>query len=87
MAAGETVMTFKGVGVGLKICAHKLRVVIVARGDASRDGFAEATEPFLHRLPHELENFQPRAAFVAHHDFLDSFLNYCHAAGSSASRA
>jgi hypothetical protein len=24
---------------------------------------------------------------VAHHDFLDSFLNYCHAAGSRASRA
>jgi hypothetical protein len=26
-------------------------------------------------------------AYVAHHDFLDSFLNYCHAAGSRASRA
>jgi hypothetical protein len=34
MAAGETVMTFKGVNVDLKIRAHKLRAVIVARGDA-----------------------------------------------------
>jgi hypothetical protein len=34
----------------LKIRAHKLRAVIVPRGDASRDGFAESTKLLLYGL-------------------------------------
>jgi hypothetical protein len=49
--------------LGLKIRAHKLGAVIVPQPHASRDGFAESTELFLHGLPPWLEGFQPRAAF------------------------
>jgi hypothetical protein len=49
--------------LGLKIRAHTLRAVIVPQPHASRDGFAEATEPFLHGLPHWLEGLKARAAF------------------------
>jgi hypothetical protein len=63
VAAGETVMIFDGVDVGLKIRTHELRAVIVSQLHASRDGFAESTKLLLSGLPHGLEGFKPRAAF------------------------